>query len=51
MLIANYFRNYNLIQNRKPFSYKFNIKYKSHLTYIKRVNIEDFIIIKRFIID
>ena len=47
----NYFRNYNLIQTRKLSSYELNIKYKFHLTYIKRINIENFIIIKRFIID
>ena len=51
MFIINYFRNRNLIQNRKLSFYKLNIKYKSYLTYIKRINIEDFIIIKRFIID
>ena len=51
MFIINYFRNRNLIQIRKFFSYKFNIKRKPHLTHIKRINIEDFIIVKRFITD
>ena len=47
----NYLRNRNLIQIRKFSFYELNIKRKSHLTHIKRINIEDFIIIKRFIID
>ena len=51
MFITNYLRNRNSIQIRKLFFYKFNIKHKSHLTHIKRINIEDFVIIKRFIID
>ena len=51
MFITNYFRNRNLIQSRKLSFYKLNIKRKPHLTHIKRINIEDFIIVKRFIID
>ena len=47
----NYFRNHNLIQIRKFSSYKFNIEHKSHLTHIKRINIENFIIVKKFIIE
>ena len=51
MFIINYFRNRNSIQIRKLSFYKFNIQRKSYLTHIKRINIENFIIIKRFIID
>ena len=51
MFIANYFRNRNLIQIRKLFFYEFNIKYKSRLMYIKRINIESFVIVKKLIID
>ena len=51
MFIANYLRNRNSIQNRKFFLYKINIKRKFRLTHIKRINIENFVIVKRFIID
>ena len=51
MFIVNCFRNRNLIQIRRFSFYEFNIKYKSRLTHIKRTNIKNFIIIKRFIID
>ena len=49
--MTNYFYNHNSIQIRKFSFYELNIKYKSHLTHIKRINIKDFIIVKRFIID
>ena len=45
--MINYLRNRNLIQIRNFFFYKLNIKRKSHLTYIKRINIENFIIVKK----
>ena len=48
---TNYFRNRNLIQIYKLSFYELNIKRKSRLTHIKRINIEGFIIVKRFIID
>ena len=51
MFTINYLRNRNLIQIRKFSFYEFNIKYKSYLMHIKRINIENFIIIKRLIID
>ena len=51
MFIANYLRNRNSIQIRKFFFYKLNIERKPHLTHIKRINIENFAIIKRLIID
>ena len=47
----NYLRNHNSIQTRKLSLYKLNIKHKPRLTHIKRINIENFIIVKRFIID
>ena len=49
--MINYLRNRNSIQIRKFFFYKLNIKRKSHLTHIKRIDIENFIIVKRFIIE
>ena len=49
--MTNYFRNRNLIQIRKLSFYKFNIKHKFYLTHIKRINIENFVIIKRLITD
>ena len=49
--MINYLRNRSLIQIRKFSFYKLNIKRKFRLMHIKRINIEDFIIVKRFIID
>ena len=46
MFITNYFRNRNSIQIRN-FFYKLNIERKFRLTHIKRINIEDFIIVKK----
>ena len=51
MFIVNYFRNRNSILIRKFSFYKLNIKRKPYLTHIERINIENFIIVKRFIID
>ena len=49
--MINYLRNCNSIKILKFSFYKLNIKRKPHLTHIKRINIEDFVIVKRFIID
>ena len=51
ILTINYLYNRNSIQTRKLSLYKLNIKRKSRLTHIKRINMKDFIIVKRFIID
>ena len=46
---TNYLRNRNSIQIYKFFFYKLNIERKSRLMHIKRINIKDFIIIRRLI--
>ena len=51
MFIANFFHNRNLIQIRKFSFYELNIELKFHLSHIKRINIEDFTIVKKLIID
>ena len=51
MFITNYLRNRNLIQIHKFSFYKINIKRKSRLTHIKRINIENFMIVKKLIIE
>ena len=47
----NYLRNRNSIQIRKFSFYELNIERKFRLIHIKRINIENFIIVKRFIIE
>ena len=49
--MINYLRNRNSIQIRKFFFYELNIERKFRLMHIKCINIENFIIVKRFIID
>ena len=46
---TNYLRNRNSIQIRKFSFYKLNIERKPHLIHIKRIDIKDFVIVKRFI--
>ena len=50
-MIVNYLHNRNFIKSHKFILYQIHTNYKSHLNYIYRIEISNFIILRKFIIN